>query len=127
MDAKQKISAAIIIDRGKVLLIKRNNEPYKDTWALPGGFMDMNETLLECVVRELKEETGIDLLKDTGKWIPDIGTLGIRDKVDRDPRGRIISHVFICVTNKCDYIVKAGDDAKNAKFMDVFKDLKKIK
>lgn len=45
--------------RFEILLIKRKNEPYKDCWALPGGFMEMDETLEKCAVRELKEETNI--------------------------------------------------------------------
>ena len=47
-------------DRREVILIRRKNEPYKDCWALPGGFMDMNETIEQCAVRELKEETNIE-------------------------------------------------------------------
>ena len=70
----------------EILLIKRKNEPYKDCWALPGGFMEMNETLEQCAVRELKEETGIEV--ERGEFID------ILDRVDRDPRGRVISAVF---------------------------------
>ena len=50
----------------RVLLIKRGGEPFKDCWAIPGGFMEMNETTEQCAVRELKEETGLNikLIKD---------------------------------------------------------------
>ena len=54
-----------LMSKSNVLLIKRKNEPFKDCWALPGGFMEIDETLVECAKRELKEETGIDV--DTSK------------------------------------------------------------
>ena len=44
----------------RILLIKRKNDPYKDMWAIPGGFMEMDETAEECAARELLEETGIE-------------------------------------------------------------------
>lgn len=72
--------------RFEILLIKRKNEPYKDCWALPGGFMEMNETLEKCAIRELKEETGIEV--DRAEFID------LLDAVERDPRGRVISAVF---------------------------------
>ncbi len=68
----------------KVLLIRRGNEPYKDCWALPGGFLNMDETLEECARRELKEETG---LMPTGEMVE----LKSFSTVDRDPRGRTIT------------------------------------
>lgn len=72
--------------RFEILLIKRKNDPYKDCWALPGGFMEMNETLEKCAIRELKEETGIEV--DRAEFID------LLDAVERDPRGRVISAVF---------------------------------
>lgn len=72
--------------RFEILLIKRKNEPYKDCWALPGGFLEMDETLEKCAVRELKEETNIVI--DKAEFIT------MLDAVDRDPRGRTISVVF---------------------------------
>ena len=71
-----------------VLLIQRGNEPYKGCWALPGGFMDMDETLEQCALRELKEETG---LTPSG----DITELKSFSTVDRDPRGRTITVAFL--------------------------------
>lgn len=69
-----------------VLLIKRKNEPYKDSWAFPGGFLDMDETLITAAHRELKEETGI--------ICEELTQFGIYDSIDRDPRGRTISVVY---------------------------------
>jgi 8-oxo-dGTP diphosphatase len=70
----------------EVLLIKRKKEPYKDFWALPGGFLEIEETPVEGAKRELLEETNlkIDVLKE-------VGTFG---DIDRDPRGRTITIVF---------------------------------
>ncbi|MGM0612643.1 MAG: NUDIX domain-containing protein [Bacteroidota bacterium] len=91
----------------QVLLIKRKNEPFKDKWALPGGFVDMNETLEEAVVRELQEETG---LKD----IPLKQYRAFSDP-DRDPRGRTVSVVFYAfVEGKTK--VKGSDDAAEAQW-----------
>ena len=90
-----------------VLLIKRGNEPFKDCYSFPGGFMDMNETLIQSAKRELEEETGLR--------VPALTPLGLYDKVDRDPRGRVISQVFKCVI-KSSSEPQAGDDAVEAKF-----------
>ena len=96
-------------DTPKVLLIKRKNEPYKGSWAFPGGFMNMDETLMQCAYRELKEETGI------GEGILDIKEIGCYSKVDRDPRGRTITVAFlVLVEHETD--VKGQDDAAEAKW-----------
>lgn len=98
----------------KVLLIKRANEPFKDSWAIPGGFLDLNETLLSAAKRELEEETGIR--------VPSLTPIGVYDSVNRDPRGRVITHVFAhIITDKKDYTPKAGDDAREAKFFPINK------
>ena len=91
----------------KVLLIRRGNEPYKDCWALPGGFMDMNETLEECARRELKEETG---LTPTGKMVE----LKSFSTVDRDPRGRTITVAYLIEMPLT--AAKGGDDAAEARW-----------
>ncbi len=88
----------------KVLLIQRKNNPFKDCWAFPGGFMDMDETLIKAAYRELKEETHI--------VVDNLKTLGIYDSVDRDPRGRTISAVYYQVVDTCIPAI-ADDDAKN--------------
>lgn len=91
----------------EILLIKRLNEPFKDCWALPGGFVDENEDLEQAARRELFEETNIE----TGKMFQ-IGAFG---KPNRDPRGHMISVAYQTdlIANQ---IVKAKDDAKEVKW-----------
>lgn len=70
----------------KVLLIERGREPFQFKWALPGGFIEMNETLENACIRELAEETGLVL--------EEMQQFRTYDSVDRDPRHRTISVVF---------------------------------
>ncbi len=87
-----------------LLLIQRLNEPFKDNWALPGGFLDPGEDLEDCAIRELREETNVKLTKAL-----QVGAYG---HPERDPRGRVISIAFTAVINKGDHTAKAADDAK---------------
>lgn len=96
----------------KVLLIQRGNEPFKGCWAFPGGFMEMDETLEECAVRELKEETGIEVTED------DIMAFGTFSAVDRDPRGRTISKAYLVMVDK-PIEVKGQDDAAKAEWFNI--------
>lgn len=94
-----------------VLLIQRANPPFENSYALPGGFMDMEETLEEAAHRELKEETGLT--------IENLEELKTFSEPYRDPRGRTITVVFYAVlTGECPPIV-AGDDAKGAKWFPI--------
>ena len=93
----------------RVLLIERGNEPYKGCWALPGGFLDMEETLEECAIRELEEETGLKVS------IESIRQVGTYSRVNRDPRGRTISTAFIAVVDS-PLPVKGQDDAARAEW-----------
>ena len=94
-------------EKTQVLLIKRGSEPCKDMWALPGGFMNIDESAEEAAIRELKEETGID--------VKEVTQVGAYSKVDRDPRERVITIAFYTVI---DNPVKAvgQDDAKQAEW-----------
>lgn len=94
----------------EILLIKRKNEPYKNRWAMPGGFVDENEDLLVAAKRELIEETGI--LTENIIQLVTVGTPG------RDPRGHTISVVYGAVIDeKTD--PNAGDDADDANWFDI--------
>ncbi len=88
----------------QILLIQRLNPPFANSWALPGGFMDMDETIEDCAHRELCEETGIQNVS--------LIQFKTYSKVDRDPRGRTVSVVFYAEIDAQAYKPKAGDDAK---------------
>jgi len=98
-------------NEAKLLLINRANEPFKGKWALPGGFVNMDEELEDAVVRELEEETG---LKDV--HLEQMHTFG---KCGRDPRGRQITIVFMGIVTKGQNKIKAGDDAAKARWFDL--------
>lgn len=94
----------------EILLIKRKNAPFKDYWAIPGGFIEIDEELEKAAVRELREETGLRNIR--------ISFLGVFGDPKRDPRGRVIGIVY------CAYVpkrvkIKAGDDAKEARWFPV--------
>ena len=91
----------------RVLLVQRGIEPYKGCWAFPGGFMEMDETIEQCVVREVEEETGLQL--------SDVQQIGAYSKVDRDPRGRTVTVAFLAVID-APLAVKGHDDAANAEW-----------
>ena len=98
----------------KILLIKRGGEPYKNSYALPGGFVEVDELALDAAKRELMEETNIDVSKD------DIIFFKMADKVDRDPRQRTYSYVYdIFVTDEQAAQAVAGDDAAALEWFNV--------
>jgi len=109
---------ALIYFDDKVLLIQRKNDPYKGEWALPGGFMDMNETPEQAVIRELQEETGLVFEK-----LIQFKTYG---DINRDPRHRTISTVFYGNYNDAvNQVLMAGDDAKDTNWF-LINDLPKL-
>lgn len=87
----------------KILLIRRGNYPFKDCWALPGGFVNIDEDILACAHRELFEETGI-----SGIYLEQVFTFG---RPDRDPRQRVISVSRVGIADISALYAKAGDDA----------------
>lgn len=101
-DSVQKLS---------LLLIQRGVHPYKDCWALPGGFVRKGETLEECAMREITEETGIT----PNALMPD----AVFSSPGRDPRGWIISNAFVSVISEESLNAHGGDDAADAKWFDV--------
>jgi len=94
-----------------VLLIERKHPPFEGMWALPGGFMDMDETLETTALRELQEETGI-----IGVELTQFRTFS---NVHRDPRHRTITTVFIGYTNKNTAEPEAGDDAAKVQWFHI--------
>lgn len=95
---------AIIIQNGKILLVKRNTEPFKGMWALPGGRLEDNETLEQCCIREVKEESGLE--------VEIVRLVGVYSDPSRDPR-KVVSATFLCK-------VKAGNLApQNSEISDV--------
>ena len=89
-----------------VLLIERGGEPFKGDWALPGGFLKMDETIEQCARRELMEETNVNCSY--------LEQFKVYSKVDRDPRTRVLSVAFFALVRKSDYDVIGGDDAVRA-------------
>ena len=88
-----------------ILLIERGTEPHRGRWALPGGFVDIDEDLSDAAVRELAEETGIDVV--------DVRQLGTYGTPDRDPRMRVVSVVFWALVDDIGD-PNGGDDAAHA-------------
>lgn len=89
--------------RKEILLIKRKNDPFKDFWALPGGFVDENEDLEAAAIRELEEETNLIVEK-----VLQIGAYG---KPGRDPRSHVVSVAYYSEVSNT-LVAKAQDDAK---------------
>ena len=94
-----------------LLLIKRGGHPFKGKWAIPGGFISMNESLEEGAKRELYEETNV---KDI--YLEQLYTYG---DVNRDPRTRVISSSYMALVSSDKLDVKAGDDAADARWFSV--------
>lgn len=119
---KPSVTADIVVftldekDRLNLLLIKRGGYPYKDCWALPGGFMNAGkESIDEAAERELLEETGVKNV-----FIKQLYTFGA---VNRDPRMHVISVAYTALVPKGIFPFHAGDDAKEARLFTVGYDL----
>lgn len=95
----------------KVLLIERANEPFKNCWALPGGFVEMTEDLETAALRELEEETGV---RDV--FIEQLFTFG---SLGRDPRGRVVSVAYYALVNLAEHPAQAASDARNVQWYGV--------
>ncbi len=90
----------VILYMGKLVFIKRKNDPFKGHFALPGGFVEVGETVETAAVREAKEETGLD--------VDIIKLLGVYSEPSRDPRGHTVSVCFLALGRGN---LKAGSDA----------------
>lgn len=94
-----------------LLLIKRAGHPYRGCWALPGGFLKPDETIEQCALREVIEETGVKPAS--------LMSIGMFSAPHRDPRGWIISNAFVSVLGESEDSQKAGDDAGDAQWFEV--------
>ena len=105
---KPSVTADGIVQRGReILLIRRGKDPFKGSFALPGGFLNYGETLEECVVREVLEETGIRTSI--------VELVGVYSAPDRDPRGHFVTAVYLLQPRSGN--LRAGDDASAAEWV----------
>jgi 8-oxo-dGTP diphosphatase len=99
---------AVIIYRGGIVLIKRSNPPYEGCYALPGGFVEVGETVEDAARREAKEETGLN--------IELIRLVGVYSNPGRDPRGHVVS---VCYLARGYGDLVSGSDAKLARIFGI--------
>ncbi len=97
----------------KVLLIRRAGEPFQGRWALPGGFVEIDESLERAAARELQEEVGV-----TNVYLEQLYTFG---EPDRDPRGRVISVAYFALIDAEKQRIVAASDAADTAWHSVFK------
>ena len=101
----------VIIKEEEILLIKRIKNPFKNKWALPGGYVEYNEKVEDAAIREIFEETGLKVEIEK--------LFGVYSEPNRDPRGHTVSIVYIM--NIIGGVLKSGDDASDAKFFETNK------
>ena len=94
----------------KLLLLERDNEPFRNQWALPGGFVNIDETTENCALRILKEKAGLENV-----FVEQLFTFS---DMDRDPRERIISVTYFALVNKHQFEITAGRDTIKAEWFD---------
>jgi 8-oxo-dGTP diphosphatase len=95
----------------QVMLIERDLTPFAGSWALPGGFVRIGETLDQAAARELQEETGLADI-----YLEQLYTFG---QIDRDPRERVVTVAYYALVNLAGHQVKASTDARNAAWFSV--------
>ena len=108
-DIALTVDAIIEDQKGNVVLIKRKYPPFRNYFALPGGFIKKGEKHTEAVIREIKEETNLDIKIES--------KLGVYNKEGRDPRGNIHTTVYKCRIIGDASDMQGGDDAKNAELI----------
>jgi len=106
-NARAAVADAVILDGGKILLVKRGREPEKGKWAVPGGHMERDETAEEACVREVKEETGLE--------VRIVKLIGVFSSPSRDPIRQTVASAYLCVPAGSTE-AKGGDDAAEAKW-----------
>ncbi|HVL91531.1 MAG TPA: NUDIX hydrolase [Actinomycetota bacterium] len=104
---------AIVMDKGRLLMVLRDREPLKGCWTLPGGRLETGESMHEAIVREVREETGIDIDVD--------GLLGVVERIVRNDDGEVSYHYVILdfVATPRGTAIKAGDDAAEVRWVPV--------
>jgi 8-oxo-dGTP diphosphatase len=103
---------AVIVDGDRVLLVKRGQEPLKGRWSVPGGVVEVGETLEAALVREVREETGLEV--DVAEVVE------VLDRISRDPDGRIEFH-YVIIDYLCRCVggsLACGTDADEAQWID---------
>jgi len=114
--ARPSVTADIIIftikdNNLKVLLVKRKLEPFKDMWAIPGGFVKLDESLENAAKRELMEETGVKEV-----YLEQLYTFG---EPNRDPRERVITVAYFALVNSDNIKLRATTDVSDVKWFSV--------
>ncbi len=102
----------------KVLLVKRGIKPFKDKWALPGGFVHIDESLEDAARRELEEETGVREKDMHGVYLEQLYTFG---DLNRDPRGRVITMTYFALINSKNLKLKADTDVTEVAWFPISK------
>ncbi|MHB8513233.1 MAG: NUDIX hydrolase [Actinomycetota bacterium] len=104
---------AIVLNEGSLLLVKRGREPARGFWTLPGGRVEIGETLREAIVREVREETGIEIEPDA--------LIGIAERITRNDDGSVAFHYVICdfVATARTYDAIVGDDAEEVRWVPI--------
>lgn len=100
--------------QGRIVLIRRKNPPFVGEYALPGGFVDVGETVEDACRRELEEETGLK--------VEDLTLIGVYSSPDRDPRFHTASAAFFALIG--DQEPKAGDDAAEVELVSDWRSIK---
>jgi 8-oxo-dGTP diphosphatase len=103
---------AVVIDADRVLLVRRNQEPLMGQWSLPGGAVELGETLAQAIVREVAEETGLAVVPTT--------VLKAFDRIERDDTGRVRFHYvlvdFLCKVERMPEMLCAATDVSDARW-----------
>ena len=105
---KLMVDVVVPSEEGHVLLIRRGSDPYEGQWALPGGFVEVGETLEAAAAREAEEETGLE--------VEIIRLVGVYSDPDRDPRGHNVSVAYLARAQQGE--PSGASDAAEAAFLD---------
>lgn len=102
---------AVIFKGEKVLLVRRGQEPAKDAWSLPGGLVELGETLTAAIIREIAEETGLS--------VKILGVTAVLERIFPDPAGKIAYH-YVLIDYACEYLqgeLQPASDITAAQFV----------